>query len=222
MSSSVDICNLALSHLGDAATVASIDPPEGSQQAEHCQRFYPVARDAMLDVHPWSFATKRTALASLVLDANVTQWSYVYAKPADALDILSVLPSDSSDDYNGSRSYVNQDVLTTVVTSYSPQTFSSEVSAVGANVIYTNQETAVCRYISYLTDTTKFPPAFVMALSYNLAALLAGPVIKGDIAANQAMRCLALADVWMKKAIDVDSKQRKANVSHNVPWISGR
>ena len=33
MSSVVDICNIALSRLGDRATVTSIDPPEGSAQA---------------------------------------------------------------------------------------------------------------------------------------------------------------------------------------------
>ena len=54
MASAVDICNLALSHLGDTATVASLDPPEGSAQAEHCARFYPVARDALVRGRPGS------------------------------------------------------------------------------------------------------------------------------------------------------------------------
>ena len=60
MASDVEICNLALSHLGDTATVASIDPPEGSAQAEHCARFYPIARDALLEKHDWSWATRRS------------------------------------------------------------------------------------------------------------------------------------------------------------------
>ena len=46
MASDVDVCNLALAHLGDEATVASISPPEGSAQAGHCARFYPMARDS--------------------------------------------------------------------------------------------------------------------------------------------------------------------------------
>ena len=59
MASEVDICNLALSHLGDTATIASLDPPEGSAQAEHCARFYPIARDSLLEMHAWGFATSR-------------------------------------------------------------------------------------------------------------------------------------------------------------------
>ena len=41
-----------LGHIGDAATVSSINPPEGSAQAEHCARFYPIARDALLAASP--------------------------------------------------------------------------------------------------------------------------------------------------------------------------
>ena len=58
MASEVDICNLALGHLGDNATVSSISPPEGSAQAEHCARFYPIARDALLEMHNWNFAMR--------------------------------------------------------------------------------------------------------------------------------------------------------------------
>ena len=65
MASVVDICNLALAHLGDDATISSIDPPEGSAQAEHCKRFYTSARDTLLQLHPWNFASKRIALAEL-------------------------------------------------------------------------------------------------------------------------------------------------------------
>ncbi|NBQ76422.1 MAG: hypothetical protein EBU14_13895, partial [Acetobacteraceae bacterium] len=62
MASEVDICNLALANLGDTATVASINPPEGSAQSEHCSRFYPIARDTLLEMHNWNFSTRRILL----------------------------------------------------------------------------------------------------------------------------------------------------------------
>ena len=65
MASEVEICNLALARLGDAATVVSIDPPEGSAQAEHCAMFYPMARDTLLAQHPWGFAQRRVRPARL-------------------------------------------------------------------------------------------------------------------------------------------------------------
>ena len=98
MASIVEICNLALARLGDEATVASIDPPEGSAQAEHCQRFYPIARDVLLETHDWSFATTRARL-SLLADADTWEWQYAYAEPANTIRVLSILgPNGSATD----------------------------------------------------------------------------------------------------------------------------
>ena len=83
MASEVDICNLALARLGDNATVASIDPPEGSAQAEHCARFYAIARDSLLEMHAWKFATRRVQLAKLTVPS--WDWSFAYAEPTGAL-----------------------------------------------------------------------------------------------------------------------------------------
>ena len=59
MATSVDICNLALSILGDDATVVSITPPAGSDQAGHCARWYPVALRRIGEANPGSVGTKR-------------------------------------------------------------------------------------------------------------------------------------------------------------------
>ena len=91
MASEVEICNLALAHLGDEATVASIDPPEGSAQAEHCARFYPIARDGLLQMHPWNFASRRVSLASVTMP--YTMWKYAYACPGDMMVAVAVLPA---------------------------------------------------------------------------------------------------------------------------------
>ena len=94
MASEVDICNLALARLGDNATVASIDPPEGSAQAEHCARFYAVARDSLLEMHAWKFATRRVQLAKLTVES--WDWSFAYAEPTGALKLLGVLSATAS------------------------------------------------------------------------------------------------------------------------------
>ena len=99
MASVVDIVNLALSHLGEDATVSSIDPPEGSAEAEHAATFYPQARDAMLEMHEWRFATKRVMLALTASDTF--EWAYAYALPSGMLRALAVLPETSSADADG-------------------------------------------------------------------------------------------------------------------------
>lgn len=216
MASEVDICNLALAHLGDNATVASLDPPEGSAQAEHCARFYPIARDSLLEMHTWGFATKRVTLA--LLGSGWPEWDYSYMQPSDALNIVAILPPDATDDYSQGLSNVPM----AAGGSYVPQAFSCEVDGSGNDVILTDQADAVLRYTCVVEDTTKFSPLFVMSLSWHLASMLAGPMLKGDAGAAEAKRCTAMMQAYLSQATESDAAQRRINPQHNVGWISGR
>jgi|APGre2960657404_1045060.scaffolds.fasta_scaffold02821_7 hypothetical protein len=226
MASEVDICNLALGHLGDNATVSSISPPEGSAQSEHCARFYPIARDALLEMHNWNFSMRRVNLAEIA--NNWPEWKYSYVLPGDSINIIAVMPPQANDDY-ASR-FVPTDTpdfahnYSPVIAAgrYSPQPFSVEIASDGNHVLYTNQEEAMLRYTCYVTDTTSFSPLFVMTLSWQLAAMLAGPVIKGDAGSAEAKRCTQMAMGYMSQAKVSDSNQRRNNIEHIVPWSAGR
>lgn len=226
MASDVVICNLALGHLGDTATVASIDPPEGSAQAEHCARFYPIARDSLLEMHTWGFATRRQQLA--LLSSGWPEWSYCYAMPRNALNIIAVLPPDATDDYSAapavSSAFDNYGagVPDAAGGQYIPQPFSCEVNEDGAQVIYSDQENAVLRYTSIVSDPTTFSPLFTMALSWHLASMLAGPIIKGEMGAAEAKRCAGMMQAYLSKAMESDAAQRRIKPTHVVGWISGR
>ena len=218
MASEVDICNLALSHLGDSATVASIDPPEGSAQAEHCARFYPQARDVLLGMHSWGFATRRAKLAELVNDW--AQWQYAYAKPADCVTVLAVLDVNSMGDYQVNAGAQLRDMRGMVTDT--PQEFTCEIDALGQEVIFTNQEDAMARYIVRITDTTRYPQLFVMALSHMLASMLAGPIIKGDAGKAESKAQMQLAMQYVAMATQADVSQQNVSVGHSVGWIAGR
>lgn len=207
MASAVDICNLALAHLGDEATVASIDPPEGSAQAEHCARWYPIARNTLLELHDWSFAIVRAPLS--LLAASTPQWACTYARPSGAVRILAVLDADAPDDLQSPAGS----------TGYAPQPFVCEALADGTQVIRTNQVNAVARYTLEATDTTKFPPLVVDALSYLLASKLAGPVLKGSEGRAAALQLRKYFDeVALPQAKVSDANQRRVELVHNFPW----
>lgn len=201
MASEVDICNLALARLGDNATVASIDPPEGSAQAEHCARFYPVARDSLLEMHAWKFATRRVLLAQLTTDT--WNWSFAYAEPTGVLKLLAVLPASASGDAES-------------------QEYEAETDGNGTPIILTNQEGASLRYVAHVTDTTGFSPLFVDALAWLLASYLAGPVLKGDAGAAMAKACLQSFMLALSNAKVSDANQRKVRPEHKPDWIAGR
>ena len=226
MASEVDIVNIALAHLGDTATVASINPPEGSAQSEHCARFYPIARDTLLEMHDWGFATKRIALSQL--SYPWPQWEYAYAYPQNVLRIIAILPSDSQDDY--STRFAPTDVpgyyqnVSPVIAAgrYVPQAYQIESAPDGARIILTDQEQATCRYTEAVTDTTKFPPLFVSTLTWQLASMLAGPILKGDQGAAEGKRCLQMMTVYLAQARASEANQRNIKPEHIVTWMAGR
>lgn len=201
MPSVIDICNLALSHLGDTGTVASIDPPEGSAQAEHCARFYPIARDALLEMHPWNFAMRRATLA--MLDVPLWTWDYAYAAPSNTIKILALLPPDADKDA-------------------ASEPFETEAGADGSTVIRTNLAEATIRYLVRVEDPTRFSPLFVEALTRLLASYLAGPVVKGEAGRKAGLEQMQLFQQMAAQARVSDANQRQIVRDPVAPWISSR
>lgn len=157
MATSVDICNLALAHLGDEASVSNISPPDGSAQAAHCARYYPIARDQLLEMHAWNFAVTRAQLAETGTAPD--QWAYQYALPTNCVKVLKVFSDGVEDDTQS-------------------EDFNVETLVDGTVVIQTNAKLAWCRYVKQVTDTSKFTPTFVICLSWLLASYIAGPITK--------------------------------------------
>jgi hypothetical protein len=226
MASQVDICNLALAHLGDNATVSSIDPPEGSAQAQHCKRFYSIALDSLLEMHYWNFSVRRVVLP--LLTTVWDQWKYAYAVPGNSINFISVMPSDVVDDYStrfvptDSPSFGHNYSPVIAGGRYSPQPYTVETQVDGSQVLLTNQENAILRYTVHVTDTTLFSPLFTLTLSWHLASMLAGPIIKGSEGAAEAKRCTQMMAGYLAEAQASDANQRSIKPEHIVPWTAGR
>lgn len=167
MPSIVQICNMALSHIGSEARVASLSPPDGSAEAGYCAAFYDQARTEMIEAGQWNFALKRATLAE-VTNASTT-WAYAYALPSDCLRALRIL-----------RPGVGLTVFTEDQVEYSPNDGDTAEFTIEGDVAYTNEPEAVLLYLRDVTDPNSFTPGFTGALSYMLAAYLAGPIIKGS------------------------------------------
>jgi hypothetical protein len=208
MASVIDICNLALAHIGDRANITSIDPPEGSAQAEHCARFYPMARNSLLNMHPWAFAQKRAVLADI--SATIVppaKWQYTYAAPGDVVKILGVYDPNAMYDENKAE-------------------FEYELSGT-TQVIYANPEAAIVRYVALVTDSATFPPIFTEALAWLLASYLAGPIIKGTEGMRVSAEAMKMAMSYVGQARVEDANQRnrasaRRDTRHSPSWISNR
>ncbi|API59637.1 hypothetical protein BSL82_10165 [Tardibacter chloracetimidivorans] len=201
MASEIDIANLALAHLGDDASVASIDPPEGSPQAGHCARFYPIARDSLLELHTWSFATTTAPLAPL--SVTVDGYGFAYALPNKCLRPLKVYEP-------GGR-----------FTEPSAE-FEIEIDTNGASILLTDVPDAILRHVLRISDPGRFSPLFVETLSWLLASMVAGPLVKGESGVNAAKTCWQTFLARLADATESDANKAVARLDPKAPWVVGR
>jgi hypothetical protein len=155
MASEVDICNLALAHIGDPAEITSIAPPDGSTQAALCKKFYPIARDECLSDRDWGFARRRILMSKLSATAP-SGWSFWFTVPATFLVARSVV----AEDYD------------------TPTEYKVESHSTHGTVILAEVDPAELWYTASIEDSSKFPAAFVTALSWLLASYLAFPITR--------------------------------------------
>ena len=196
MASDVDICNLALLHLGTRSTVSSLS--EGSAEANACALVYPVTRDLLLTQHKWGFATRRAALADLGNPPD--DWAYRYAYPTDCLLARAI--------YQPNNGFI-------------PYAISGDLDPAGnpIRVIVTDQARAELIYTARISSSAQFDPAFVAALSWLVAAELA-MTLTGDSGLNQA--CIQTANASVAAARAADANEAPTIMDRECEWIRAR
>lgn len=182
MATEVGICNLALAHIGDAQTINSIDPPDGSAEASKCAQFYPIARDTMLEAHSWDFTIRHQSLP--LLGDPPEDWQYRYAMPNDVIEVLRVYPPDT----------------------HKARDFVIEGDSAQGRVILTNVPQAMARYRVRVTDTTFYPARFEQALSYLVASYLAVPVAQSPDLQQSAYEAY---QNLLRQAMQLDANQNR-------------
>lgn len=186
MPSVVQICNMALSHIGSEARVSSITPPDGSVEAGYCATFYDLARTELLEPGSWAFSLSRATLAQVTNPS--TAWAYAYAKPSDCLRVLRILRP------NTAVTVFTQDQADPHIDDRTSAQFDIE-----GETILTNEPDAVVVYVRDVTDTARFSASFTSAFSYLLSSYLAGPIIKGNegvrVGDGMRQRAAGMADI---------------------------
>lgn len=157
VSSAIDICNIALDHLGKTS-IASLT--EGSNEARKCALHYPQARQSALAFSNWTFARKSRLLSALSDNDFSDVWGYAYDIPNDAITPRRVCGAGAMPNWNSAPppAYVER------------------------GVIYTNVPNARLFYTWDTTNTLQWSSLFVDALALTLASRLAYSLTrkKGD------------------------------------------
>ena len=179
VASKVDICNLALDHLGKPSIT---DLNENSAEAQACLRQYDVARRMCLSRSPWTFARKLRTLSLLSTNALPELWKYHYDLPNDTQKLHRIV--EPGRPVNGNRPPV-------------PMYLES-------GTVYTNAEQAMALYTWDSVDTQTWSSLFDDVVALFLAMRLSPGTTrrKSDTTALQDMYRVALAE-----AIENDAQQ---------------
>lgn len=152
MASVVEICNRALSNIGNSRSINSLN--EASKEAGECSLHFDACRDSVLADFDWNFATKRVALADT--GAPPPDWQYAYRYPTDCVRITEIM-------------------VPGVRNPTASQRISYEVGADAdgtGKLIYTDQEDAWLKYVGRVTDVNMYDAIFAEALAWRLAAAI--------------------------------------------------
>lgn len=150
---------------------------EGSAESDFCKAFYDHCRKTVLRAHPWNFAVTTAELALLTDESD--EYDYVYQLPTGCLRALEI------------------------VNIYSDDKLEFEIRG---RKLYTDEEHAVLKYTSDEDDPNTFDQEFIDALSYLLAAELAGP-LRQDLRAQDYMT--RVYRVRVAEAAATDSNEGK-------------
>lgn len=157
--SSTEICNFALLHLGQSKRIANLTT-EQSKEAGIFRTFYETVRDLVLRDYNWPFATKIADLGLVEENPN-DEWAYSYRYPSDALMIRRILSGVRNDARNTKVAYkIGKDAQ--------------------GLLIFCDLEEAQLEYTEMVSDVSYFPDDFAMALSYRLAYYAAPAITNGD------------------------------------------
>jgi len=163
MASVVEICNMALGHVGVAREISALD--EGSTEADQCARYYEQCRDWLLARYDWDFARQYQALALVATEPNA-DWGYAYRYPTDCLKLIRLVSGNRKPERIPWRlGHDSQGLL-----------------------IYTDTEDAVALYVARVENTERFSPAFVEALAWRLATQIAIPLSRSREERDYAVR----------------------------------
>jgi hypothetical protein len=150
----IEICNMALAHIGHGNIIANIN--ENSREAKACNRFYDIARLELIRNYFWKFSLRTQAL-SLVSENPTSEYGYAYRYPSDCLRALRIL--------SGVRNDINQ---------------TRVVYRIFGNLIYTDRINAEMEYVADEQEAGNFPIDFAIALSYKLAIYILRLIASGD------------------------------------------
>lgn len=163
INSKVQLCNMALSHLGNYGTISDIDAPKTDPESTFAL-WYDIARQTFLKMTMPNFCLSRRNVSQLS-GTPPKPFGYAYEYPKDCLKLLGI---GNVEDKENNYSVEDNKILT--------------------DVFY--EDGAPIRFVRDVKDVTDMSPEFKVGLSWYLASVVALEITQDVGKANQISQML--------------------------------
>lgn len=161
-----------------------------TKASEACKEHFPLVRDILIGSHPWNFATKRVSLP-LAANKPAYGWDNAYHFPADLIRVLDVGEHPTE------------------------EAFTVENRQILCNI----PPPLPVRYIFRVPTSAAFPPRFVDAFAFRLAAELAYYLASN---ASLAEQMIQQADASLARARLHDAQEGTPEQPAEGSWLRSR
>ena len=179
VTSKADLCNMALSHLGNYGTVSDIDTPTNDKERTFAL-WYDICREFVLKLLMPNFALTRLVVSQLS-ETPAFGYAYFYEYPITALKVLGVgNVEDKENNYNIERTPLG-------------------VKAISHDYDYTDG--MPIRIVRDITDINSWSPEAKLLMSQYLAAYTAKPITQ-DTALAEKLKAALPAEMSLASGLN--------------------
>ena len=236
MADQLNIANRALLAIGGRAQISSLDPSDGSVEADAITQLWQPTFEQLARTAPWNCLGKQVTLSLIAAASGTpenpegttlpippTPWLYAYAYPSDCLDVRYIVPSYPANTGTTTPAFpVNVAAPAWLPTGGQIPFKVQRIEVAPASdllAILTNQELAQAVYTVNSSNPQGWDSLFQEAMVASLGAFLV-PALTLDMALMD--RCVRQAEAAIKQARIRDGNEGVTSMDHLPDWMQAR
>ena len=232
----VALCNISLLRIGDRGSIQSLNPSDGSKQADACSQLYSYVFNALARTAPWNCLRKQATLSLIAAATGTpenptgddypqppTPYLYSYALPSDCLMVRYLVPSLPAGSGSGTPQTTASIAAATTFPGvgqiYFAVAYDTDSSDNPIQVILTNQSQAQAVYTVNQSNPTIWDSLFQDAFTASLAAYLV-PALSLNLPLMQIN--IKAAEGAIAVARRQDNNEGVTTQNRDAIWITAR